>query len=128
MDNGSNSKRALPCRLAAAGVVSFATWFAPAVCAAQQSPTAQALVSDWKDGDPSMTVFAEVIASAFAGGFSWGGHLRGTEVYCPPPNLGGREIMSAFARFLENNRDMADRPYGAAMAATLRLAFPCQTN
>ena len=36
--------------------------------------------------------------------------------------------MSAFGRFLENNPDMAERPYGAAMAATLTQAFLCETK
>ncbi len=80
-----------------------------------RSSTAQNLLENWNDGDPGTTAVAEVIASAFASGLSWGGHLGGTEVYCPPPDLGGREIMSAFGRFLKNNPDMAGKPYGAAM-------------
>ena len=71
---------------------------------------------------------AEVIASAFSSGLSWRGSLAGKEVYCPPPGLKGHEIMVAFERFLEDNPDMAERPYGDAMAATLSRAFACQTH
>ncbi len=71
-------------------------------------------------------MLAEVIASAFASGFSWGGEAAGKRVYCAPPDLKGREIMSAFEGFLRDNPKMAGEPYGAAMAATLRRAFPCQ--
>ena len=35
--------------------------------------SAQRLLSSWQDEDPSMKMVAEVIASAFASGFSWGG-------------------------------------------------------
>ena len=34
--------------------------------------------------------------------------------------------MSAFERFLADNPDMAEKPYGDAMAATLTRTFPCQ--
>jgi hypothetical protein len=90
--------------------------------------TARALVADWKDADTRMAAVAEVIASAFASGLSWCSHLGGTEVYCPPPDLGGREIMSALERFLEVNPDMAEKAYGAAIAASLRYAFPCNSD
>ena len=33
--------------------------------------SAQHLLSSWQDEDPSMKMVAEVIASAFASGFSW---------------------------------------------------------
>jgi hypothetical protein len=52
--------------------------------------------------------------------------LAGKEVFCPPPGLKGQRIMSAFEQFLEDNPDMAERPYGDAMAASLSRAFPCQ--
>jgi hypothetical protein len=100
----------------------------PGVRAGPEDATAQNLLENWKDGDPSTTAFAEVIASAFASGLFWGGHLGGTEVYCPAPNLGGQEIMSAFERFLKANPDMAGKPYGAAMATALRQAFPCEAR
>jgi hypothetical protein len=34
--------------------------------------------------------------------------------------------MSALERFVGDNPDLADQPYGVAMAASLRHAFPCQ--
>lgn len=101
---------------------------AQGVRAGPEDATAQNLLKNWKDGDPSTTAFAEVIASAFASGLFWGGHLGGTEVYCPAPNLGGREIMRAFQRFVEANPDMAVKPYGAALAASLHQTFPCQAR
>jgi hypothetical protein len=101
---------------------------AQGVRAGPEDATAQNLLENWKDGDPSTTAFAEVIASAFASGLSWGAHLGGTEVYCPSPSLGGREIMSAFERFLKAKPDMAGKPYGAAMAASLHQAFPCEAR
>ena len=90
--------------------------------------SARRLLSGWKDQDPSTRMLAEVIASAFAGGLSWRGSLAGKEVYCPPPDFKGRQVMIAFEKFLEENPDMAERPYGDAMAASLSRAFPCQTN
>jgi hypothetical protein len=56
----------------------------------------------------------------------WGGEVAGKQVYCTSPNLKGREIMVAFERFLHDNPDMAEQPYGDAMAATLSHAFPCR--
>jgi hypothetical protein len=35
--------------------------------------SAQRLLASWHDEDPGMRMVAEVIASAFASGFSWGG-------------------------------------------------------
>jgi hypothetical protein len=37
------------------------------------------------------------------------------------------QIMSAFEGFLKDNPNMADQPYGAAMARTLIKVFPCGT-
>ena len=88
--------------------------------------SAQRLLSAWKGDDPSMRMLAEVIASAFGSGLSWRGSLAGKEVYCPPPGLKGQQVMSAFEKFLEDNPDMVEKPYGDAMAATLAQAFPCQ--
>ena len=76
---------------------------------------------------PSPRLLVEVIASAFSNGLSLHSSLGGKDVYCPPPGLNGHKIMSAFAQFLEENPDMAERPYGDAMAASLSRAFPCQT-
>src|SRR6202041_1501117 len=86
---------------------------------------AQRLVDSWKGEDPGMRMVAEVIASAFASGFSWGGDDAGKRVYCASPDLKGSQIMSAFEVFWKVNPTMADEPYGAAMAETLRKAFPC---
>jgi len=71
-------------------------------------------------------MLAEVIASAFASGLSWSGSLGGKEIYCPPPGLKGQQAMSAFEQFLNDNPDMAEKPYGDAMATSLGRAFPCQ--
>jgi hypothetical protein len=87
--------------------------------------SAQRLVESWKSEDPGMRMVAEVIASAFASGFSWGGDDAGKRVYCASPDLKGSQIMSAFEVFLKVNPTMAAEPYGTAMAETLRKAFPC---
>jgi Ssp1 endopeptidase immunity protein Rap1a len=87
--------------------------------------SAQRLLESWKDEDPSMRMVVEMIASAFASGFSWGGDAAGKRAYCASPNLKGGQIMSAFEEFLRDNPMMADQPYGAAMAGTLSKAFPC---
>ena len=87
--------------------------------------SAQRLLASWHDEDPGMRMVAEVIASAFASGFSWGGDAAGKRAYCAPPDLKGRQIMSAFEGFLRDNPTMADQPYGAAMAEALKKAFPC---
>jgi hypothetical protein len=87
--------------------------------------SAQRLLSSWKDEDPGMRMVAEVIASAFASGFSWGGEAVGKRAYCASPDLKGGQIMSALEGFLRDNPAIADEPYGAAMAATLKKAFPC---
>jgi hypothetical protein len=89
--------------------------------------SAQRLLSSWQEGDPGTKMLAEVIASAFASGFSWGGDVAGKHTYCAEPDVDvkGREIMSAFQRFLRDHPQMAGEPYGAAMAATLGWAFPC---
>ena len=88
--------------------------------------SAQRLLSAWKGEDPNMSMVAEVIASAFASGLSWRGSLGGKEVYCPPPGLKGDQVMTALDQFLASNPDMAEKPYGGAMATALSQAFPCQ--
>ena len=75
-----------------------------------------------------MRMVAEVIASAFSSGFSWGGDAAGKRVYCASPGLKGGQIMSAFEQFLKDNPKMAVEPYGAAMAGTLIQAFPCSAQ
>jgi hypothetical protein len=87
--------------------------------------SAQRLLGSWKNEDPSMRMVAELIASAFASGFSWGGDAGGKRTYCASPNIKGGQIMSAFEEFLRDNPKMADEPYGAAMAGTLSKSFPC---
>ncbi len=89
--------------------------------------TARALVEDWKDADRGMAAVAEVIASAFAGGMSWAGAMKGHPVYCPPQAvaLTGNQVMSILESFLATNPDGADKPYGFALSASLGRAFPC---
>jgi hypothetical protein len=72
-----------------------------------------------------MRMVAEVIASAFASGFSWGGDAVRKRAYCAPPDLKGGEIMGALEAFVRDNPTLAERPYGGAMSETLRKAFPC---
>ncbi len=73
-----------------------------------------------------MRLLAEVIASAFAGGLSWNGSLAGKGIYCPPQGLKGQQVMSALEKYVGDNPDVAERPYGEAMAASLSRAFPCK--
>jgi hypothetical protein len=87
--------------------------------------SAQRLLSSWQEGDSGMKMLAEVIASAFASGFSWGSNAVGKLVYCARPDVKGHEIMNAYEGFLKDHPKMAGQPYGAAMAATLSEAFPC---
>ena len=103
----------------------LAALIAPAARADGPDISAQRLLESWKGDDPGMRMVAEVIASAFASGFSWGGDTAGKRTYCAAPDLKGGKIMSAFEVFLRDNPSMADEPYGAAMAGTLRKAFPC---
>jgi hypothetical protein len=74
-----------------------------------------------------MRLLAEVIASAFAGGLSWNGSLAEKGIYCPPQGLKGQQVISALEKYVGDNPDMAERPYGEAMAASLSRAFPCKT-
>ena len=98
--------------------------------ASAQSPdiSARRLLAEWSGPDPMTRLVAEMIAAAFSSGLSWRGSLAGKEVYCPPPDLKGAQVMPAFERFLQDNPDMAERPYGDAMAASLSRAFPCQAQ
>jgi hypothetical protein len=111
-------------RVVAGGVFIAAVFSSPGV-ADPPDISAQRLLTSWKEGDPGMKMLAEVIASAFASGFSWGGDASGRRTYCAPPDLKGAEIMAAFEGFLTNHLQMAGSPYGEAMAATLNRAFPC---
>jgi hypothetical protein len=75
-----------------------------------------------------MRMVAEVIASAFASGFSWGGDAAGKRTYCAPPDLKGRQIMRAFEDLVKDNPTLGDRPYGESMAGTLIKSFPCSAR
>jgi hypothetical protein len=88
--------------------------------------SAQRLLSSWRDVDPGMSMVAEMIAAAFASGFTWGGEAAGKPLYCAAPDLKGREIMTAFEAFLRDHPEMASGTYGAAMAATLSRTYRCQ--
>lgn len=87
--------------------------------------SAQRLIASWHDDDPGMRMVAEVIASAFASGFSWGGEAARKQSYCAPPDVKGRQIMGAFEAFVKDNPALAEHPYGEAMAGTIKKAFPC---
>jgi len=84
-----------------------------------------ALVLSWKGDDPMMRMVAEMIAAAFGSGLSWRASIAGKEVYCPPPGLTGAQIMPAFEHFLEDNPNMAEKPYGDATVATLIEEYSC---
>jgi hypothetical protein len=109
-------------------VVFVGMLLATSVSADSPDISARRLLSSWKDQDPSMRMVAEVIASAFASGLSWSTSLGGKEVCCPPPNLKGPQVMIALEQFVEHNPEMAEKPYGDAMAASLSHAFPCRTQ
>lgn len=110
------------------GAILFvAMLLASAVWADSPDISARKLLSAWKGDEPNIAKLAEVIASAYASGFGWHGSLVGNEVCCPPPDLKGQKIMTAFEQFLQDNPDLAERRYGDAMAATLVRAFPCQS-
>ena len=51
-------------------LVCAASLLAPVAWADPENATAGALVAEWKNGDPGMTLVAEVIASAFASGLA----------------------------------------------------------
>ena len=110
--------------LVIAGVF-LAAAFGSAAHADQPDVSAQRLLSSGQDGDPGMKMFTEVIASAFASGFLWGGYAPGKHTYCAQSDIKGSAIMSAFQQFLRDHPGMVGAPYGAAMAATLREAFAC---
>ena len=57
---------------------------------------------------PAPGRLAEVIASAFASGFSWGGDAAGKRAYCAPPDLKGPQIMGAFEAFVRDNPALAE--------------------
>jgi hypothetical protein len=90
--------------------------------------SAQRLLSSWQVGEPGTKMLPEVIASAFASGFSWGGDAASKRIYCAEPNIKRREITNAFAGFLSDHPQMAGESYGAAMAATLSRSFPCSAR
>jgi hypothetical protein len=59
---------------------------------------------------------------------SWAGTFEGRPVYCPPPAvaLTRNQLMSILESFLVDHPDAADKPYGLALAASLRRAFRCK--
>jgi Rap1a immunity proteins len=107
-------------------IILIAMLLAVPVRADSSDISARRLLSAWKGEEPSMRMLAEVIASAFSSGLSLRGSLAGKEVYCPPAGLKGGAVMSAFEQYLRDNPDMAERPYGDAMAASFSRAFPCR--
>ena len=74
------------------------------------------------------SIIAEVIASAFATGLSTAGKLDGKPVFCPPPGAKGSDALSNLERFLADHPDLAERPYGEALAASLSREFPCSNR
>jgi Rap1a immunity proteins len=93
--------------------------------ASADSPSARRLLSDWRSDDQMMSMIAEVIASAFATGLITAGSLTGRPVYCPPLGAKGSEALGNLERFLAHHPDMAEKPYGDALAASLVQEFPC---
>jgi hypothetical protein len=75
-------------RIVAAGVF-LATMLSTLGRADPPDISAERLLTSWREGDPGMRMLAEVIASSFASGFSWGADAAGKRVYCAPPNLKG---------------------------------------
>ncbi len=110
----------------AAAVLLAAVWTS-GTRAGPADATARALVADWKNGDREMAAVAEVIASAFASGMSWAGTIEGHPNYCPPPigTFTGNQAMNILEGFIADNPAAADKPYGFALSASLRRAFPC---
>jgi hypothetical protein len=62
--------------------------------------SARRLLESWRSGDQGMAMVAEVISSAFASGFSWGGDDAEKQAYCAPRDLKGSQILSALEAFL----------------------------
>jgi hypothetical protein len=54
--------------------------------------SAQRLLDSWRGDDPGLKMVAEVIATSFASGFSWGGDAAGRRVCCASPDLKGGQI------------------------------------
>jgi hypothetical protein len=92
-----------------------------------QDATARRLLASWKDDEPGVRAVAEVIASAFASGLAWAGTLSQNGIYCPPSGLAGPEVMSALESFVGQHPQVADQPYGEALAAALSRAYPCHS-
>jgi hypothetical protein len=88
----------------AAAVLLAAVWTLGAR-ADPANTTARALIANWKDADPAMTMTAEVIASAFASGMSWAGAVAGRPVYCPPQTLvlTGKQAISILEGFIRSH-------------------------
>jgi Rap1a immunity proteins len=115
-------------RTIASGIVSAGILLAAPASADSPDISARRLLAEWNGPDLMLRAVAEMIAAAFAGGLSWRGSLAGKDVFCPPPGLTGAQVKPAFMGFLADHPEMAEKPYGDAMAASLSQAFPCQTQ
>jgi len=62
----------------------FLTTLIASAAQADADISAQHLLESWKGEDPGIRVVAEVIGSAFASGFSWGGDAPGKRAFCAP--------------------------------------------
>jgi hypothetical protein len=93
---------------------------------ASAEPSARRLLETWTSDDPMMKRAAEMIAAAFATGLGAAGKLAGKPVFCPPPGGKGGDLLSVLERFVTAHPDMAERPYGDALGASLSQEYPCQ--
>jgi hypothetical protein len=73
-----------------------------------------------------MSMIAEVNASALATGLTTAGLLSGKPLLSAARRKRQRAL-SALERFVSDHPDMAERPYGEALAASLAKEFPCST-
>jgi len=88
--------------------------------------SARRLLDGWKAPDDNTRMLAEVVASVFASRFSWAGSIDSKPLYCPPAGSNRAQVTAAFKELLAEHPDMAEKPYGDALAATLTGVFPFQ--